>query len=236
MKHLVITLICSVFGLSAFATADYRTTAAKADRFFEAGEWASAQALYSIMIDQRHDADSAYVKAIVASSILSDSASASHFLTDAMKAGISFTWLMDQVKSTSFAIGKADVYEDFLLRSQRDCPWLHRAIDAELLDYYTFRDNGEKMIVYAEKMLAGLPESTKYLSALAAGFCLKGDFNSAVGIWNKILGIEPDNYDILLKIGNFYRITGDNLQGDEFLARAAKIHPTPFVDNCLTNR
>lgn len=236
MKHLVIILIVSIFGLSAYATADYKTTAAKADRFFDAGEWASAQALYSIMIDEQPKADSAYIKAIVAASAISDTVAASHFLTEAMKAGLSFTGLMNGVKSTAFAIGKANIYEEFLLRSQRDCPWLHRAIDAELLDYYSFRDNGARMIEYAEKMLVGLPESIEYLSLLADGYCLQADFDSAIEIWNKILGIKPDSYDTLLKIGNYYRIAGDEFQGQRYLAKAARLHPTPFVEDWLTGR
>lgn len=215
--------------LRAPAAADYNTTSIKAGRFFDDKEWASAQALYSLVIDSNPRADSAYVRAIVTSSLLNDSVMASHFLTEAMHAGLSFTRIMNGVREESFAIGEADVYVDFLLRSQKECPWLSRAIDDELLSYYHFRDNGKKTVCYAERMLAGLPDSVEYLSMLADGYCMEGDFTGAVEVWNKILDIAPDNYDTLLKLGNYYDLTGDRLQGRAYLDRAYEIYPTPFV-------
>ena len=88
------------------------------------------------MLDRRPDCDSTYVNAIIASSMLGQPDMASHLLTEAMKAGVSFPRLMSGVKSVAFEVGEPDVYEDFMLRSQRDCPWLERAIDSELLQYY----------------------------------------------------------------------------------------------------
>lgn len=215
--------------LAAMAASDYATTAAKAQRFFDAREWASAQALYGLMLDQKPDADSVYVRAIVASSMLRHNKAASELLTNAMKAGVSFTRLMEGVKTVSFEVGAPAVYEDFLLRSQRDCPWLERAIDSELLSYYMFRNNGQKTVDYSKKMLAGLPESIEYLSDLAEGYIALGDGDSAVATWKRILSLDPDNYQTLLKLGNYCDVTGDWLGATDYLQRAAQIRLTPYV-------
>lgn len=220
--------------MSATAVTAYETTAVKAARFFEWREWASAEALYGLMLDEKPDVDSTYVKAIVAASMMNHNDAASHLLTQAMKAGVSFPKLMEGVKTVSFEVGAANVYEDFLLRSQRDCPWLERAIDAELLKYYQFRDNGDLIVVYANKMLAGVPESTDYLSALAEGYVILGDYDSAIKAWQKILAVSPDNYLTLLKLGNYYANAGQNADAAAYLGRAAEVHATPYVAGRLT--
>lgn len=229
----VFVAVCVMASLAARAAVDYDVTAAKAARAFAAREWASAEALYGLMLDQRPDCDSTYVTAIVASSLLGHSDMASHLLTEAMKAGVSFSRLMGGVKTVAFEVGEPDVYEDFLLRSQHDCPWLARAIDAELLSYYMFRRNGSRTVSYAEKMIAGLPNSVEYLSALAEGYVMLGDFPRAVETWKRILGIDGDNYQTLLKLGNYYDISGDRAEALNYLGRADHLRPTPFVTERL---
>lgn len=223
----VLTVALSTGSISA--QAGYQTTAIKADRFFKYHEWASAQALYELMLAEKADADSVYVKAIVASSMLGQDDRAADLLTRAMTAGVSFSKLMAGVQDVSFALGKPEIYEAFLLRSQSDCPWLERAIDNELLDYYQFRDNGSRMAAYASKMLAGLPESTKYMSMLARAYTLSGRFGDAVELWQTILQQQPDDYDTLLNLGNYLNITGEKAKALEYLKRAQAIRATPYV-------
>lgn len=234
MKRLIIMIFASVC-LTVAARGTYETTALKAARFFEAREWASAQALYGLMLDERPDADSIYVNAIVASGMLGDSIASSHFLSTAMGAGLSFDKLMGGIRSVSFEVGAPEVYEDFLLRSQRDCPWLSRAIDSELLDYYLFRDNGQQSIVYARKMLAGLPDSRLYLGKLAQGYVLAADYASAVKLWQEMLALDPDDYDTLIDIGNYMAITGEHKIAEEYLAHAYSLHPTPYVASVIAS-
>lgn len=216
------------------AACDYDTIARKAQRFFDWREWASAQALYGIMIDSHPDADSIYVKDIVASSLLGQEEYASKLLTDAMKAGVSFSRLMAGVKDVSFAISEPAVYERFLERSKRDCPWLARAIDDELLSYYMFRDNGEQTVIYARKMLDGLPESIKYLSALAQGYACCGNFDNATDTWKRILTLDPDHYETLLRIGNYYAIADNKSAAIDYLTRANNLRSTPYLTSRLT--
>lgn len=235
MKKILATITGICISFAVMAASDYATTAAKAQRFFDAREWASAQALYGLMLDQKPDADSVYVRAIVASSMLGHNKSASNLLTDAMKAGVSFSRLMEGVKSVSFEVGAPAVYEDFLKRSQHDCSWLKRAIDAELLNYYIFRNNGQLTVEYAQKMLAGLPDSVEYLSDLADGYIAMDEGENAFNTWKRILTIDPDNYLTLLKIGNYSDIVGNRTEATEYLQRAAKIRQTPFVAKRLAS-
>lgn len=235
LKHITRTLAAALLVLTALtaSAADYYKTARKAQRFFEDREWASAQALYGIMLDERPNADSVYVRAIVASTLLNQDERASSLLSDAMKAGVSFSRLMAGVKDVSFTVSEPAVYERFLMRSQQDCPWLARAIDDELLSYYMFRDNGGQTVIYARKMLAGLPDSVKYLSALAQGYAACGDFDNATSAWQQILSIEPDNYETLLCLGNYYAIAGVNSAARDYLTRADNLRSTPYITSLL---
>lgn len=237
IRHIKILFAAAALSVTAVASAatSYETNAVKAARFFEWREWASAEALYGLMLAEKPDVDSTYVKAIVAASMIGHRDAASHLLTQAMKAGVSFPKLMAGVKTISFEVGAANVYEDFLLRSQRECPWLERAIDAELLKYYQFRDNGKLIVDYAKKMLAGVPQSPDYLSALADGYVILGDYDNAIAAWQKILSVSPRNYLTLLKLGNYYANAGQSDQAHEYLSRAAEVHATPYVANRLAS-
>ena len=235
MKLLLVTIVSTILAATqAFAT-DYRLTEAKADRFFDNREWASAQALYGLMLDQTSGGAATYSRAIVASAMMGDTVSTSDLLAQAMSHGVKVDSLFEAVRTTAFEVNAPMVYESFMLTAQRDCPWLARAIDGQLLDYYLFRDNGEKVVVFANKMLAGLPESTYFLGCLARGHALQGDFETAVAVWKRILGIDPDNYDTLLNLGNYLIISGDEADAESYLKRADKIKPTPYVTERLAS-
>lgn len=230
LRRAIPLIVCATVAVSAQAApADYNVTAAKAARFFDSREWASAQALYGLMLDERPDSASTYVHAIVASAMLGHDDAAARLLTGAMNAGVAFAPLMRGVREVSFGIGEAGIYEAFLLRSQRDCPWLERAIDGELLDYYRFRDDGPMTVRYARKMLAGLPGSTAFLSALAEGYVCEGDFGNAVAAWRRILDLDPSDLLAMLNLGNYYAITGNNPEAVRYLSMAQSLRPTPFV-------
>lgn len=235
MKLLIVTIITAIFATGQAFAIDYRLTEAKADRFFDNREWASAQALYGLMLEQEPGVAATYSHAIVASAMMGDTVSTSDLLSQAMSHGVKVDSLFEAVRTTAFEVSAPSVYESFMLTAQRDCPWLARAIDGQLLDYYLFRDNGEKIVVFANKMLAGLPESTYFLGCLARGHALQGDFETAVAVWKRILRIDPDHYDTLLNLGNYLIISGDQSNAQTYLERADKIKPTPYVTERLAS-
>lgn len=207
----------------------YESLADKSALMFNAREWASASALYGLMLDERPESDTVYVSAIVSASLGGQPGQASDLLVKAMSHGVGFSRLMSGVKQLSFSIGEARVYEDFLIRSLADCPWLKRPIDDELLRYYLFRNDGCNIVRYATLMLDGLPDSVTYLSALADGYVALGRFTDALHTWQRILAIAPHHYDTLLRAGNYLAMTADTTAAVQYLTLADSIRHTPYL-------
>lgn len=80
-------------------------------------------------------------------------------------------------------------------------------------------------------MLSGLPDSIEYLSDLAYGYSLQGEHSKAAKTWQRILTIAPDDYDTLIKLGNYYIITNDRTAALEYLKRAQSLRPTPYLSS-----
>lgn len=205
----------------------------KANRFFDQKEWAQAAATYYQMLEQRPDVAHTYGRAIVANAVRNDTIGEMALMAKALDNKIPFDSVLSQVKTQSFAIGKSNLYGDFLTRVKDAYPWLRRPIDNYLLRYYTFRHDGVKMMEISEMMLQGAPDNIGFLSTYAQGAMLCGDYPRAIATLGKILAIDPDDYETLLTLGNYYRLNGDDSQWRPFLDRAYAIHPTPHLQQIL---
>lgn len=217
-----------LIGLWAVA-ADYEVVAAKAGKYFGEGEWASAQALYELMLAERPDSLDTYAHAIVASAMRADTLRMTDLLERSAAHSVGIYPLFDRVRTLSFDVGHASAYGDFLALAAREMPWLSRPVDAALLNYYMFRDDGPMIVEYASRMHQGLPQSVEYLAALARGYMLQGDFDQAVEQWQTIVKLDPKNYDALLYLGNYYADQGDRDSARSYLMRAYDVKPTPYV-------
>lgn len=213
----------------AAAQSRYDATAVRADRSFDWQEWHSAAAMYELMLDERPDSLRPYARAIVASQMLADTAATVDLLERAMSHGIGLSDVLSAVRATDFAIGQGDRYGAYLHTLSTAMPWMKRALDNELLDYYTFRRNGPMMVHYASLMLAGLPESTVYLNTLASGWLLSGRTAEAADTWRRVLAIDPDNVEALLYLGNLYTAEGDTEAARPLLERAHRLCPGPYL-------
>lgn len=232
MRRLLPLLLLIV--LTAAAPADrYLSVSERAGRSFEWHEWNSAAALYEQLLDMRPDSSRVYSRTIVAYELSGDTAAGPVLVERAMAHGIGFASLIADVRATSFSVGAGDNYAAFLLRLQHEMPWMARAIDHQLLDYYTFRRDGAMMVKYSQVMLAGLPASVEYLSLLAEGYLLDDQGELAAATWKKILGIAPDDYSALLNLGIYSKLHGDAAQATDCLQKAYVIHPTPYVEVLL---
>ncbi len=220
---------------------DFDTLALKADRFYHFQEWASASAMFELMLDQRPDDTPTYARAIVAAGITADSIKQVSLMERAIDNRIPFDSIFSAVEHESFALGKAPLYEQFLLLVKEKQPWLSRNIDAHLLSYYTFRRNPDKMIEMSQAMLQGLPDSIEFLTLLAQGYTYRGDCDKAIRTYLRILTIDPDNYNALLEVGNYYllRYESDPTDTDArtiastHLSAANAIYATPYVSEAL---
>lgn len=230
-------LLTALIALTA-AAADFQTLSLKARRFFDQKEWASASAMYSLMLEERPADCSIYGQAIVAAEAMADTVEAISLLDKSIACHIPFDSIFERVKTESFGIGRADIYEEFLISAKSHAPWLTRSVDHALMQYYTFRCDGARMVEYSTIMLRGLPDSIDFLSVLARGYLLDGKTPQAVETYRHILELDPDNYQALLYLGNYFaEKAADNSEARtaarEYLTRARATRPAPYIDSLL---
>lgn len=232
MKNKLILCLLAAVSVIAHA-ADYGQVARKASKYFGEGEWASAQALYELMLAERPDSLDSYAHAIVASALMTDTLRMTDLLERSSAHGVGIYPLFERVRELSFDTGHASVYGDFMSMAAREMPWLSRPVDAALLNYYMLRADGPMIVEYAGRMHRGLPRSTEYISAMAQGYMLCGDMDKAVEQWQAVLEISPDDYTTLLYLGNYYADTGDMDKARQYLSKAYGLRPTPYVKERL---
>lgn len=204
MRRYVITFLFGSIAVIAFATTPYERLQLKADRFFDQQEWAQAAATYYQMLEQKPDVAATYGRAIVANAVRGDSPAEMSLLVKAMNNKVPFDSVLARVKSTSFALGKSNLYGDFLLKVRQEYPWMRRPIENYLLRYYIYRRDGAKMMEYSQSMLKGDPRNLGFLDAYAKGAMLCGKDQEGIATYKEMLAIDPDNYDTLLTLGNYY--------------------------------
>lgn len=235
---LIISLLMPV-GATAI---DYPAIERKAARFYADREWASALAMYELMLSERPDVTATYGNAIVAAAVTRQPSTEVALMEQAMRHRVPLDSLFSSVETRSFALGRADIYEGFLLLVKERQPWMTRNINARLLDYYTFRREPDKMIEMARLMLDGLPDSIQFLSLLARGQMMSGDTDESLATYRHILQLDPDNYDALLELGNHALLqyeadpsdTASHDSAITYLSRANALRPTPYVTAALT--
>lgn len=232
IRHILVCLL-AVLPFFSPAQTPYARLELKADRFFDQREWAQAAATYYQMLELRPEVPSTYGRAIVANAVRGDTVAEMDLMVKALNNKIPFDSVLSRVRSTSFELGKSNLYGDFLLRVKEAYPWMRRPIDNYLLRYYIYRHDGAKMMEYSRMMLQGAPENLGFLMSLAQGAMLCGDFQEGVKTYEEILRIDPSDYDALLALGNYYHIEGDTAKALPYLRRANGIRPTPHVASLI---
>ncbi len=216
------------------ATRSFETLGIRADRFFDQKEWASASAMYSLMIDQRPDSTALYGRAITAAGMRNDTTEQRMLLRMALRSKVPLDSLFSSVQHTSFALGRSHLLERFLIMSAQAEPWLSRKIDASLLSYYTFRRNGAEMIRYARKLLEGMPDNEQFGLRLAEGLLIEGRTAEATQAFARVLDHHPQSLTALLYLGEIAMADGDTARAREYLSRARAIDTTPRLEALLT--
>lgn len=256
-KNILLLFIVAITGVTLTAQTPYSRLELKADRFFEQKEWSQAAATYYQMLEVRPDVAATYGKAIVANAVKGDTIAEMDLMVRALNAKIPFDSVLSRVRMTSFQLGKSNLYGDFLLRVKDAYPWMRRPIDNYLLRYYIYRQDGVKMIEYSQMMLQGDPSNIQFLSSLAQGAMLCGNFDEGIRAYETILSVAPDDYDSLLALGNYYyienRVAVEAQAKDEkqlmrmlstgpyaekalsYLSRANSLRPTPYVTSQIAS-
>lgn len=235
MKRVSTLIILAVlFCVTASGQATYERLQLKADRFFDQHEWTQASATYYQMLEQRPDVPATYGKAIVANAIRQDTVAEMNLLVKALQAKVPFDSVLSRVRSTSFELGKSNLYGDFLHRVRAEYPWMRRPIDNYLLRYYTYRHDGARMVQFSKAMLQGDPKNRGFLLSLAQGAMLCGDYAEGVKTYEQMLADNPADYDALLALGNYYYLQGnDRGLALGYLERAQEVRATPYVQTVL---
>ncbi len=207
----------------------FEQLAVKASRFIEFKEWASAQAMLQLMVDESPYDPAVTGKAIAVAGLRCDSTEQLRLFQTAVRNRQPFEKVFNAVETESFSLARSDVYEKFLLMIARREPWVARNIDSYLLKYYVYRCDGPGMIAYADRMLSGLPDNITFLHDKARGYMLTGDFEAAMDVYRRILVIDPDNADALLALAYYNESKGDRSAALSYLERAYSVLSTPYI-------
>lgn len=237
-RWIICTMVLMFVGLlPAYGVNPYPQLEVKAERAFGYGEWASAAAMFDLMLEQKPDVPGTYGRAIVANGMRGATSEQMRLLSQALDNHVPFDSVFANVEMWGSHLGRPRVYEKFLVDTREAYPWMRRAINATLLKYYTFRDNGPEMVEYSLAMLEGAQDNTVFLESLARGYMLTGRIPEGLDTYKRILAVEPDNYDVLLTLGNWYAMNPDGVEnGRVYLERAYAMHPTPYVARLLEQK
>lgn len=232
----IISAVLLFFCLSALSSTEisYSELKTKAERFFDNKEWASAEAMYQLMNEQRPSIASDYASGIVAAGMRGDSVAQLRFFDKALTKHIPFDSLFNIVEKRSFSIGSTSLYERFLLMVPNHYAWLRRNVEARLMKYYAFRRDGDGVVEYAKVMLKGLPGDVGFTMLLGEGYMQLGDYNKAMECFQHIVEKDPDNFDALVYLGLFYADNGQTDRGRGYLERAMEVNPTPYLEKRLS--
>lgn len=246
MRHLkaIILFIAATIACPASAGATdaaYLILQTKAERFLKQREWASAAAMYGLMVDSKPAIAANYGKLVVSETLAGDTLGVISTMRGALDHGVAFDSIYNEVRTVSFSFGKTDLYEQFLKRVKGGFPWLKRSIDAYLLDYYIFRRNGAEMVSTGQRLLEGMEGNINFLTAIAEGYLIEGKADESMATFRQILEYDPSNINALLYLGNFYAERAFSDEGtfeDRELAltcllRAQANNPTPYVSNLI---
>ncbi|MCM1255883.1 MAG: hypothetical protein NC221_07170 [Duncaniella sp.] len=232
---LAFNLIGSLLAAAQAPARDYAVISAKAERFFKYAEWANAAAMYELMIEDSATLASNYSNAIVVAGMRSLPDYQISVFERSQTNLVPMAKVLDGVRAVSFSLGNAPLYENFLHLLLQRQPWLGRSIDRRLLDYYIFRKDADGIVKMSELMLSTAPGNIGYLSALAQGLMLKGDYSRAVDTYQLILATDPDNVNALLNLGNYFALNNRPDKALPYLSRANLLSPSPYLAQLISS-
>lgn len=228
----VLTLIVMCAGFTARADDAYALMQRKATQYAEWGDLQQALGQYASMRALRPDSVRPYAAPMVINSVLDRPAAVMAVMDSALTAGIRPVPLFEACREQAVTLAHLDHYEKILRLADQDTR-LTDVVQPLLLDYYSFRDNGEKMLALADKMLLAAPNEARLLEVRARAFiCMQRDAE-AIAAYQTLLTADPKNLDALLYIGNYYMQQGDPERGKPYLQQAYALRPSLYLQQIL---
>ena len=87
-------------------------------------------------------------------------------------------------------------------------------------------------------MLDGAADNIKFLSYLANGLMQEGQTTEAVETYQKILSINPVDYNALLQLANYFHLTATTDEARNtalnYFEQAQKIKSTPHIEKAIS--
>lgn len=241
LKRIILWSVVLIVSLMQSKATDYAVLSDKAQNFYERQEWPSVLAMYELMLEQQPKVVSSYGRAITASICINDTTAQVRLFDASIENQVPFDSVFAAVKYESLHLGRTEIYEQFMLSVKSRYEWLERTVNANLLEYYVFRNDGNRMVEYSRVMLERMPDSERFLHILAKGYMLQSKQDEAITTYEKILKKKPDNYEVLLELGNYYVMKWNEDKSKEnrrktavgYLLRAYEIRPTPYVESLI---
>lgn len=185
--------------------------------------------MLQLMVDEQPENATVTGRAIAVAGITDNPREQLRLFRNAVDHRQPFDSVFTAVEQASFSLVRSDIYENFLRLIAREEPWTSRSIDSYLLAFYTYRRDGQGMVEYADKMLAGLPDNLRFLRARADGLMLTGDYDAATATLRHIITLDPRDTEAMLQLAFYLRSAGQYAEADSLLQRAYKISPTPYL-------
>jgi hypothetical protein len=130
------------------------------------------------------------------------------YVTLSEKCGIPLDSIFKSTLALSLKTRSTDVYENMLLTIKEKQPWLKNLINGYLLKFYDNRKNTVKTIEIADMIIAGNTKNvTDIMIIKARALNDVGNIDSAINVMEDILGIDSNNIDARIYLGNYYFVS-----------------------------
>ena len=133
--RLLSVIMATAVAAAALAGTPDSTLVRQAERAWDSGEYAAAQALYTLVADRNPSDAGATARMIVAGAIRGDSAMASKTVERALSNAVNLDTLLEAVRRDCYSCSIAPYYPQLLATLGEKMPWLLRPLRLRLLDH-----------------------------------------------------------------------------------------------------
>ena len=197
-----------IFSFSVFSANASNKIKTKAEEHFAKKEWKEASEIYNIIINSEKRDISLYAPSIISAGKSNNYNRVMEYITLSEKCGIPLDSIFKSTLTLSLKTRSTDVYENMLLTIKEKQPWLKNLINGYLLEFYNSRKNTTKTIEIANIIIAGNPKNvTDIMTIKAKAFNDIGNIDSAINVMEDILGLDANNIDARIYLGNYYFVS-----------------------------
>lgn len=203
MNRLTIAILFIATSLSVWATTYERHTMRMNDHFIHA-EWNEVLIETEQMVTMRPGDADPYSAALIAAQSLNDISTENRYLRLSQQNRIHIDTIMVRVYNRTRSIKNAQVYEQLLLNLKANHRWMSKVFNMYLLDFYNFARKTKETIMIADELLILTPNNARIMRIKANALFYQGNTDEAALIHEKLLTMEPNNYESLTFLGTYY--------------------------------